>query len=320
MMYKSKFAPDIENMLAILHNSGLQVKYLDFFLHDFDIFCMKEFQDKSLLSSSVAEAWIHSTSSESRCHMSRRVCTMKHIGEYQQSLGKPAYVPGYKIRYAHAEEPHLFSDEQLMEFFVKVDTRITTTRTFPYNDIIFPILFRMNYCCGLRSSEACNLKMKDVDLIQGKLTIYRSKGFKDREIFMSDELCLLCRHFHEFYSKVIPGRTYFFQPSPVREHYTSDIVGKVFDSVLKETSFYGAAGQKFTPHGLRHLFAVQNIRKCVESGEDFSNWIQYLCKYMGHKHIRYTMYYLHITSQLLPVYSKKLKLLEERIGVLYVEE
>lgn len=319
-MYCSKFAPDMENMLASLHNTGLQMAYINFFLDDFDSFCMDIFPDASILTSDIAESWIHNAASESKAHMSRRVRTMKHLGQYQQSLGKPAYIPDYAIHYTHAEEPHLFSDGQLAEFFEKVDTEITPTKLFPYNDIVFPVMFRMIYCCGLRSSEACNLKVDDVDLLHGALTIYRSKGFKDRMIFMSDDIYILCRRFHVFYSRTIPDRTYFFQPSPTRIHYNSNEVGSVFDSVLEKASFCDTPGKKFTAHGLRHLFAVQNIKKCVESGEDFANWIQYLCKYMGHKSIRYTMYYLHITSQLFPVYSEKLRLLEEGTGVAYVEE
>lgn len=48
--------------------------------------------------------------------MARRVLTMKHIGEYQQSLGFNAYVPNYRIKRPKAEEPHLFTDEQLALF------------------------------------------------------------------------------------------------------------------------------------------------------------------------------------------------------------
>jgi integrase len=309
-MYCSKFAQDIQNMLTSLHNAGLQVAYINFFLADFDRFCVDTFPDASILTREIAEKWIHSTTSKSKPHMSRRVSTMKHVGRYQYSLGKSAYIPDYSIKHVKAEEPRLFSDEQLGEFFEILDAGISVTETFPYNDIVFPVMLRLIYCCGLRSSEACNLTLDDVDLARGKLTIYRSKGFKDREIFMSDDVCELCRRFHEAYSKTIPSRAYFFQPSPTRYPYKSSEVGKVFDAVLKKTSFCNLPGKKFTPHGLRHLFAVQNIRKCAEYGEDFANWIQYLCKHMGHKNISYTMYYLHITSQLFPVYSEKLRLLE----------
>ena len=319
-MYCSKFASDIENMLTTSYNLGFQLSYINFFLTDFDRFCLDVFPDASTLTSDIAEKWIRSTTSTSKAHMGRRIRAMKHLGEYQRSLGKPAYIPGYAVNKGRAEEPRLFSDEQLAEFFKKVDTEIVPNKIFPYKDVIFPVMFRLIYCCGLRSSEACNLRVEDVDLVRGTLTIYRSKGFKDRVIFMDDDLCDLCSRFHAFYSKEIPHRTYFFQPSPARDYFTSSNVGKIFDAVLMKTSFYGNSGKKFTPHGLRHLFAVQNIKKCADVGEDFANWILYLCKYMGHTQICYTMHYLHITSQLFPTYAPKLRLLEEGIGVIHVEE
>jgi integrase len=319
-MYRSKFATDVENMLTTWRNSGLQLGFIDYFLADFDKFCIESFPNASLLTKDIAEKWIHNTTSKSQCHMARRVCTMKYIGKYQLSIGKSAYIPNYSISCGKAEQPRLFNDEQLTEFFENADTQIKPTKTFPYNDIIYPVMFRLIYCCGLRSSEACNLKIEDVNLVQGTISIYRSKGFKDRQLHMSNDIWDLCLRFNDYYSKVIPARAYFFQPSPIREFLNSGLVVRAFDSALLKTSFGNAPGKKFTPHGLRHLFAVQNIRKCAEQGEDFMNWIHYLCRYMGHKHINHTMYYLHITSQLFPVYNEKLKQLEERIGVTYVEE
>ena len=319
-MYTSRFAVDMKDMLTTLHNSGLQVGYINYFLSDFDKFCTGCYPQDDVLTAEIAETWIRNGNLQSKAHMSRRVRTMKHLGLYQQSLGKSSYVIAYAVHNGKSEEPNLFSDEQLAEFFEKVDTQITTTETYPYSDIIFPVMFRLIYCCGLRSSEACHLKIEDVDLTKGTLSIYNSKGFKDRMIFMSDDVCELCARFNEYYSKVIPDRTHFFQPSPIKSCYESYRVGKVFDAVLKKTSFSDAPGKKYTAHGLRHLFAVQNIKKCAEQGENFGNWMQYLCKHMGHKHIRFTMYYLHITSQLFPVYSDKLRQLEEGIGVVYAEE
>jgi len=319
-MYHSNFAPDMENMVASLRNAGLQMAYINFFLTDFDNFCMDSFPDAVVLTPEIAQAWIHSAVSESTTHMARRVRTMKYIGKYQQSLGKTSYIPDCIIKCPPPEEPRLFSDEQLAEFFQTVDTAVVATKTFPYNDIVLPVLFRLVYCCGLRTSEACNLTVDDVDLARGTLTIYRSKGFKDRLLFMSDDVFSLCLGFDDLYHRILPGRTGFFQPSTDRIFYKNFNISKFFDALIKKTSFCGAPGKKFTAHGLRHLFAVQNIRKCAESGEDFMNWIQYLCKYMGHKNICSTMYYLHMTSQLFPVYSGKLRLLEEGIGVAYVEE
>ena len=41
-MYASKFGPVMEEMLTIRHRSGLQLKFIGFFLDDFDTFCARE--------------------------------------------------------------------------------------------------------------------------------------------------------------------------------------------------------------------------------------------------------------------------------------
>lgn len=47
------------------------------------------------------------------------------------------------------------------------------------------------------------------------------------------------------------------------------------------------------------------MKKCLEQGEDFDNWIKYLSKYMGHESTASTMYYLHMVEALIPEYQKK---------------
>ena len=42
-MYASKFGPVMEEMLTIRHRSGLQLKFIGFFLDDFDAFCAREY-------------------------------------------------------------------------------------------------------------------------------------------------------------------------------------------------------------------------------------------------------------------------------------
>ena len=320
MMYRSKFAEDMENMLRTLHNSGLKVTYINSFLNSFDTYCSEKYCDDDILSMEIAEGWIHDTDSTSQVHMSRRVQTMKHLGKYQRMIGKAAYVANYSIPYPKSAEPRLFTEEQLKEFFEKVDTTIMPTKAVPYRGIIFPVLLRLMYCCGLRSAEACELKCEDVDLTNGILFIMDSKGNKDRAVYMSDDILELCHRFHKKYSEFFPDREYFFQPNLKKKYFTSGDVHNLFDAVMLKTSFYDPNAKKFTPHGLRHLFAVENIRRCFEAGGDFSNRIEYLSRYMGHDRIQHTLYYLHLTQRLFPVYRDKLRSLTENVEVAYVEE
>lgn len=209
---------------------------------------------------------------------------------FMGGIGKAAYVPNYSIPYPKSAEPRLFTEEQLNEFFEKVDTTIMPTKAVPYRAMIFPVLLRLMYCCGLRSAEACGLKCEDVDLTNGILFIMDSKGNKDRAVYMGNDILELCRRFHKKYSELFPEREYFFQPNMKKKYFTSGDVGNLFDAVMMKTSFYDPNAKKFTPHGLRHLFAVENIRRCFEAGEDFSNCIEYLSRYMGHDNIQHTLY------------------------------
>lgn len=70
---------------------------------------------------------------------------------------------------------------------------------------------------------------------------------------------------------------------------------------------------------MRHLFAVKSMKKCLEQGEDFGNWIKYLSKYMGHESTEETMYYLHMVEALIPEYQEKISSITEGIGVAYEE-
>ena len=62
-MYASKFGPVMEEMLTIRQRSGLQLKFIVFFLDDFDAFCAREYPEATLLTKEIAETWIHSSDS-----------------------------------------------------------------------------------------------------------------------------------------------------------------------------------------------------------------------------------------------------------------
>lgn len=159
-----------------------------------------------------------------------------------------------------------------------------------------------------------------IHLDTGILEIYHSKGYKDRVVYMSRDVCSLCADFHRYYDSVLPGRRYFFQPGMEKEHYTKMDIDNAFGRIRSRMVSCPKKGKLPTAHGLRHLFAVENVRMCMEQGEDFNNWIQYLSQYMGHRKLRDTLYYIHMTSRLFPSYKDKLGRLTEGIGVRYAEE
>jgi len=314
----SSFAPYLTEMMAVKRNSGFALTYMDEHINDFDAFCRSNFPDKRRLDRELAETWIYHTNSQSRSGLNKRVITMRHLAKHLTAAGIPAYFCPIRIKIPKSPEPHIFTDEQLSEFFRVCDSFSPSTSS-PYRHILPPVIFRMIYCCGLRNSEACNLKCGDVNLNDGKAKILSSKG-KDRFVYMTPDLTNLCVEYDAEMEKLLPMREYFF-PSPVNKHYNNDLLSKMFNKLLARTSFFEKTSKKPTCHGLRHTFAVNSMRQCIANGDDFNSYIYYLCRYMGHKNPQETMYYLHMTAAVIPELRKKAKEFEDVIGgVLYAEE
>ena len=309
----------MNDMMDIKRNSGFTLKYMDSHIKEFDEFCVKNYPDKKQLDKELVEAWIYNTKSKSVNEIKNRIRTMRHLANYLLSIGLPSYYCPIRVKIPKAPAPHIFTDEQLTEFFRICDSYEPVS--FPlYRHILIPVMFRTIYCCGLRNSEACNLKCSDVNLRNGAVKLIGSKGYKDRIIYVAADLFELCKKYNSIMETLLPNREYFF-PSHYQKHFNNTTVCKIFDKILKKTSFFGKTSKKPTCHGLRYTFAVNSMRQCIANGENFEDYLQYLSRYMGHKSPHETMYYLHMVINIMPELREKAKGFEDVIGgVSYVEE
>lgn len=309
----------IEPTQKMFNHLGYRLDYLESRLKDLDRYYDEHYQDEKKLTREISNEWIYSIKTKSKHVMAERVNTIKYLGIYLNSIGILAYVPDYSIKLGPHKVISLLDDDQLLRFFRGADNIKSHVRS-PNREFIIPVVFRLIYACGLRNSEACNIKMEHLDLKNGKIDIYHSKGDKDRTVYMSDSMKELCIRFNNTYSEIILDREYFFQPSYDKVCLTKHNIDDFFDKVLEMTFLNKEFSIKPTVHGLRHLFAVNSMRKCLNEGENFENWIKYLSQYMGHKSVNETMYYLHLVEMLVPEYKEKMAIITEGIGVSYEED
>jgi integrase len=308
----SHFAQHLAEMIEVKRNSGFSLCYMDAHITEFDTFCCDNFPEKHQLDQELAESWIYDTVSKSRRELDRRIRTMRHLANHLISLGISAHLCPIRIRIPKSPAPHIFTDEQLAEFFRACDSFELVA--FPrYRHILFPTMFRMIYCCGLRNSEACNLKRGDINLNKGTIIVNGSKGHKDRVVYLASDLLELCEKYDAAMEHLLPGREYFF-PSHHNKHFVNTSLCRIFNEILAKCSFYGKTSKKPTCHGLRHTFAVNSMRQCIANGDNFDTYIQYLSKYMGHANPQETMYYLHMVINIIPELRAKAKGFEDVIG------
>ena len=304
------------NMMKQYNSLGFSYSYLEKNIISFIEYCESEYPDIATITPECALEWIYSKKSKTRKVLGDRIIAVKKFGEYLNSIGVESYVPNIYVGTDYHKPVSLLNDNQLGLFFKYCDS-IEPNKRCKNREYVIPVIFRLIYGCGLRNSEATNIKMNDIDLDEGKIKIIHSKGDKDRIIYMDKSLVNLCNRFNEVQEVMFPNREYFFNISgkKLSKHNIDDY----FDKILRESCLIEQFVIKPTVHGLRHLFAVNNLRKCLSLGEDMDVYIKYLSQYMGHESTKETMYYIHIFETLLPEYRERMEFLTKDIEVYYEE-
>lgn len=217
LKYSSGIGQHIEDFLQQKHAAGYPYDSSGRILARFDRMVCAEFPDTSKLTKEVCDAWIQHNKSLSPNTLLRRVTPVRQLGKYMNGIGVesyviPGHVPNKQIRY----EAHIFTERELKSFFSSVDGCFASPFS-PVRHLVIPVIFRLIFSCGMRSSEARKLLCEDVDLSDGCITIRESKAWKARLIYVSDDMLSLLRTYDEEVRRVMPDRSVFFS-EPIRKN------------------------------------------------------------------------------------------------------
>jgi integron integrase len=208
--------------------------------------------------------------------------------------------------------PTVLSRDEVKALFDKVDR--------PRDRLILLLL----YGSGLRRSECLRLRVKDVDLGNGRLAVIRGKGAKDRSVplpraarsLLEEQLGEARRLWmkdgagdwngvsmpgslrrklpqapYELpWQYVFPSRYLAADPQTglhrLRHHLHETAVGRI----VRETARAAGITKRVTAHVLRHSFATH----LLQEGKD----IRTIQELMGHKDVETTMIYLHVIGRM----------------------
>ena len=210
-----------------------------------------------------------------------------------------------KLRHTAKRAPVILSKSELMGLVAKLEEIYKT-----------PAL--LQYGAGLRLQELVQLRIKDVDVERGVVTIHAGKGDKDRETIIPN--CLkealvaqmararvfweedrgnnrpgvalpgaLARKFSKAGTKwawmwIFPADQLSKDPESgiVRRHH---LHGKVYGEAISRAAEKAGIAKRVTSHALRHAFATDLLR----SGTD----IRTLQELLGHADVKTTEIYAH---------------------------
>jgi len=223
---------------------------------------------------------------------------------------------GVRLKKTGTRVPVVLSKEETQRMFTQLDQPFEVPKK---TDGRYGLPARLQYGAGLRRSELARLRIKDVDLSRGTITVRQGKGDKDRVTMLPKSLLeklaaqieaarvvwqkdrvaglagvhipgalgrkfsLAAESFEWFW--LFPARQTSMDPETgiKRRHH---LHGSVYNDAIKRAAKAGGIEKRVTSHTLRHSFATH----LLEAGTDLRT-IQEL---LGHEDITTTEIYLHV--------------------------
>lgn len=308
LIYKGPFKNYIQSYIELKKAIGYKFDTEANHLKRFDQFTTEKYPEASILNKEIVFDWCKKRSYEAQANQLARVSIIRQFGKYLDSVGLKAYIipKGY---YPKEKQyiPYIYSLDELRRFFAETD-RCFYCSECPYRHLIMPVFFRMIYMCGLRVSEARLLKVADVDLKNGVLSIHHSKKDNSRLVPMSSSLTERCRVFSKEVHPCPLADEYYF-PALNGNPLTKGNVYHNFRRFLWSARIsHGGRGRGPRIHDLRHTYATHCLKKWTEQGKDLAAYLPILKTYMGHDSFKDTAYYLRLTAEVFPSVMQKIEM------------
>ena len=236
------------------------------------------------------------------------------LGFYRFAIGRgyatcsplPTILPASSNRFT----PYIYSNDELQRL---VDT--AALQEHPRKKlqaITLRTLILVLYGAGLRLSEALHLRLADVNLPDGLLTIHESKFYKTRLVPIGPRLTAVLsayveKRYHSAYS-LNPDSLLFVTRDGDR--VTLQIAERSFDRLRNNAGVHRNDGARYQPrlHDLRHAFTVHRLVSWYRQGADVQRLLPQLSTYLGHVHVASTQHYLTMASELLQEASLRFEL------------
>jgi integrase len=164
----------------------------------------------------------------------------------------------------------------------------------------FRALLLLLYGTGMRIGEVLRLRLADLDIDSGVITVRGTKFYKSRLVPLGPDV-----HAHLRTYVALPGRADcndqpLFQ-SRLRKAIRREVVEIRFRLLCNLAGVRREDASPYQPriHDLRHTFAVHRLTEWYRKGDDAQALLPALSTYLGHVELHSTQRYLTMTPELL---------------------
>jgi integrase len=317
-VFTSVLATEMTGYLNLISETGRHAGSVKNSLNSLDQYLNGQNHADMTLPEEVVSLWI-AAKQVKNITKANYISHIKGFVKYLVSLGFEASIPDLPIVRSDYV-PYVFSEDELTRMASAGDNLVCGTspaRSF----IVFPVLFRILYGCGLRLGEGLSLRWADVDLENGVITVLKGKNRKQRLVPMSHSLTgLLLLYKNKTRRENICGDYLFESGASPGKPFAKTSFHVWFSFLLEKANIHYTKQNRYErgpcPHCLRHTFVLHSFLKSEREGRKFEDTSAFLSAYLGHSTPRETDNYLK-SSHL--VYVDSHRRVNDYIGNLFPE-
>jgi integrase len=297
--YTGPFKDVISGFVEFKRALGYDYGYTDLYrLREIDLFFKEQGETEVRITEELFEAWIASRDGESETNRRRRANKLIGFAKYLRSRGYPDVHMGEMPCKAPPRQanPHVFTKEEMTLVFAAAKIRANGDCKNDDN-AAFVAMLALYYCCGLRKSEAQNLRMRDVDLDTGCIRIMDSKNHVSRLVVASESLLLLLRDYCRKYCRERSDNDAMFVSGRCKK-FSDHCLYRAYRETLEDAGIQPRENGRLPRlHDLRHTFCVHTLEAMAKKGFDLYVSLPLLVKYLGHKCVSESEYYLRLVEE-----------------------
>lgn len=257
------------------------------------------------LTQDVAESWAR-VSRASQINRARRLHIVRRFAQYRLQFDSNTQVPqaGLLGRTTRRLTPHIYSDQEIEQLLSA--TRELASRN-GLRSATYHAFFGLIAAAGLRLSEAINLQRGDVDLVDGVLTIRRTKYAKTRIVPLHPSSMQVLRGYAILRDQKVPAPTNdFFFLSARGAALDGRTVEYTFGRLRKQLGWIGRGHYPFPRIvDMRHSFICRRLVSWYKQGVNVDNAILALATYVGHTAVTGTYWYITGVPDLMAIASQR---------------
>lgn len=266
-------------------------------LREMDLFFLEMGIREVKVTREMYDAWTAPRPQEKATTTQKRQNAIRGFAAYLVQLG-------YEDIYTGHDDTRIFKSD----FIPYVFSRDETDRMFQvlsklcldspgYDSDTFRMAMLLYYCCGFRKSEVQDLKVGDIEFQTGRITVLHGKNDVSRIVVASGSLLEEMQAYRRKHLQDAALESYFLH-GPKSSRYNEAMLYGRFRWLLAEAGISPKPdGGRQRLHDVRHTFCVRALEQMQEKGFDLYASLPLLSRYLGHKHITETEYYLRLLEE-----------------------